>query len=88
MIDTIKRKICVTTIHSYAIENGRDSPTVKGLDPITVYGKVSEKEARKIVREKYSEESKIHLAQIDTNEMHLEITIEDFIRYAKPIQSK
>lgn len=88
MVETIKRKLVENRIHSYSIENGRDSPELKGLEPIVVYGKISEKEALKIVQEKYPAEKTIHLAKIETNELHLEIKIEDFIRYAKPIQSK
>lgn len=88
MVETIKRKLVENTVFSYSIENGRDSPTLVSLEPITVYGKITEKEAVKILKEKFPDKETIHLVKIESKETHLEIKIEDFIRYAKPIQSK
>ena len=86
MRNTITRTITTTTIHpaKIAFENG--APVVQALEPITVHGIVTDKEAQKIAFKAYGKGDNIVVANLETNEKFYEISVADFIKYAKEVE--
>ena len=86
MRKTIVRTMTTSTVNAFLtkVENGK--PVIDELEPITVMGKCSEKEALKTLREKYGKTSAITISEITLNEETYEISVADFIKYAKKVE--
>lgn len=82
MRTTITRKLVETTIHGYTIEMNDDVPTVKALDPITVYGNVTKATARKELERVYGKEIPVTVSKIESEEVQYEIPVDKFIENA------
>lgn len=85
MRKTIVRTMATSTINAFklTIENGQ--PKVENLEPLTVMGKATEKEGVKALKEKYGKNAPVTIASIDITEDTYEISVEDFLKYAKKV---
>ena len=83
---TIERSIIHTTVSAckVAFENG--APVATPLDPITVYGNVTEEQATKIVKKQYG--ANAVFAGMESTEKHYEISVEDFVKSATEVERK
>ena len=61
-------------------------PETKTLEPISVIGKCTEKEALKVLKENYGKDKAITVCSIEVDEATYEITVEDFLAHAKKIE--
>lgn len=86
MRKTIVRTMATSTINAFklTVENGQ--PKVENLEPLTVMGKATEKEALKALKEKYGKNAPVSIASIDVQEDTYEISVDDFVKYAKKIE--
>lgn len=86
MRNTITRQIVETTITGYAIEKVDGKPVVNELEPVVVFGNVnSERQAKKILTDKYGKEMAITVGEIKSDLVQYEISVEKFIENAKRI---
>ena len=85
MRNTITRTITTTTINSAKIcfENG--TPTAIDLAPITVHGTLTQQEAQKIAVKRYGKGENVVVKSLETREKFYEISVADFIKYAKEV---
>lgn len=87
MRTTITRKLTETKITGYAVkiqEGG--NPEFVNLEPITVYGNVSEGVALKELKKAYPDMQGVTVARIQSEEVQYEISVEDFVKYATRIE--
>lgn len=86
---TITRKMIETKIHGYSIEiQEGGEPVLKKVEPVTTFGNVSEKEAKKLLSEAHPEANSVTVGKIESTEVHFEITVEDFVKNAKRVEPK
>lgn len=83
---TITRKMIVSTITGYMIEIREEKPTVKEVEPVTIYGKTTPEKALKELQRVYGKTSSVTVAGIKEEEKQYEISVEDFIKYAKIVE--
>lgn len=84
MRKTITRTLTRCTIGAYRMTKIDGKPSVEELEPITAWGKVSEKEAEKIVAEKYGKACMIDF--IEHDEETYQIDVEKFVENAVKIE--
>lgn len=87
MRKTITRTICTSVISGCMLNVVDGKPTVENLAPITVAGKVSEKVAIKSLKAEYGKDKAITLTSIDLKEDTYEISVDDFMKYAKKVEA-
>ena len=85
MRKTIVRTMATSTIKGFIMKVVDGKPVVETLEPITVMGKVKEKEAIKALREKYGKTAPVTISAIEVNEETYEISVADFVKYAKKV---
>ncbi len=85
MRKTIVRTMATSTINAFKLEIVNGKPEAKTLDPVTVMGKAKEKDAMKALKEKYGNLNGITIGSIDVSEDTYEISVEDFVKYAKKV---
>ena len=85
MRSTITRTLTQNTIRPAKIELVGDTPVVTPLDPVIVYGNVSKEEAKREVVKVYGKDDTIVVAKIETEDKFFEISVADFIKYAKVV---
>ena len=87
MRNTIQRKMVETRVHGFRIdiaENGE--PKVSAIAPVLTFGKVTHKEAEKLLRASAPEANSVTVAKIESAEAMYEIKVEDFISHAVRIE--
>lgn len=85
MRKTIVRTMATSTITAYTIEMVNGAPVAKALDPITVMGKATEKEALKAVKEQLGLTA-VTIGEIAIEEATYEISVDDFMKHAKKVE--
>jgi hypothetical protein len=85
MRKTIVRTITATTIESAKITFEKGLPVVTPNAPITVNGVIAEDKALKEVRKEYGENAQV--TAITSIDNVYEITVEDFMKYAKKVEN-
>lgn len=88
MRKTITRSMATSTIKSFKTSIVDGKPEVKELDPVIVAGKVSEKDALKVLKKEMEDVNGVVIAGIETKEDVYEISVEDFIKYATKVTDK
>lgn len=86
MRKTIVRTMATSTINAFKLDIVDGNPQVENLEPITVMGKATEKEAIKALKDKYGKNAPVKIASIDVQEDTYEISVDDFVKYAKKVQ--
>lgn len=86
MRDTITRTLCTSTVHGCRLTMKDGSPVVEELEPLTVNGKASKKEAEKALRKAYGKDAALTVVSIDVEEALYEITVADFLAHAKKVE--
>ena len=82
---TITREMVVSTINGYTIEIEEGKPTVKEVQPVTVYGKVTKDKALKELKKVYGKDAPVSVSTVDEETKRYEISVADFIKYAKVV---
>lgn len=85
---TITRTIQTSLISGFAISMVNDEPVTKKLDSVSVVGKVSHKDAMKILKEKAPESEVVTVSKIEVSENTYKLNLEDFIKYGEKIETK
>lgn len=86
MRKTIVRTMATSTINAYMLKVVDGVPTVENLEPLTVMGKANEKEIMKALKEKYGKDAPVSVASVEVQEDTYEISVEDFLKYAKKVE--
>lgn len=86
MRNTITRTMATSTIHAYRLIMKDGKPEVESLAPLTIGGKATVKEAEKALRKEYGKEVPFTVSKIDVEESLYEISVEDFMKYAKKVE--
>lgn len=86
MRKTIVRTMATSTINAFKLTVKDGKPEIENLEPLTVMGKATEKEALKALKDKYGKNEPVQVANIDIQEDTYEISVDDFVKYAKKIQ--
>lgn len=80
----LTRKVSRTTIKGYTLSVKDGTPEVVTLEPVSVWGEVTQKEAERILR-------KVNptavLASVETVEEVYKIAINDFVKYAVKVEA-
>lgn len=82
---TIERSFVESTIHGYSIETKDGKPTIKELEPLKVFGKITKEKALKELKKVHGKDAPVSVGTIDTAETKYVISVEDFVKYAKPV---
>lgn len=85
MRKTIVRTMATSTINAFTLEMEKGKPVAKALDPITVMGKANEKDALKALKDKYGKNVAVTVGEIKVDEATYEISVDDFMKYAKRV---
>lgn len=85
MRSTITRTLTQSTIRVAKIEFNGDTPVATPLEPVIVYGNVSKEDAKREVAKVYGKDNSIVVAKIESEEKFFEISVSDFIKYAKVV---
>lgn len=83
MRNTITRTITTSKIHSVYVDLSGETPTFCQNAPITVNREVRQAEAQKMVTKRYG--AGVTVTKIELNETLYEISIDDFVKYGKPV---
>lgn len=86
MRKTIVRTMSTSTIHAYMLEIVDGKPVAKDLEPLTVMGCAKEKDALKVLKDKYGKDNAITVGKIEVTENTYEISVDDFVKYAKKVE--
>lgn len=86
MRNTITRTMATSVIHAYRLTMKEGKPEVETLDPLTIGGKATVKVAEKALRKLYGKDAPITVSKIDVQEDVYEISVEDFMKYAKKVE--
>lgn len=85
MRKTIIRTMATSTINAFKLTVKDGKPEIENLEPLTVMGKATDKEALKALKDKYGKNAPVQVASIDVQEDTYEISVEDFVKYAKKV---
>ena len=85
MRSTITRTLVQNTIRVARVEFDGETPKATPLDPVVVYGNIDAEDAKKAVTKVYGKDNAIVVRKIETEEKHFQITVSDFIKYAKVV---
>lgn len=86
MRNKITRKMIETTIYGFSVSIENGEPQIKDVTPVTVYGKVAHSKAVKLLKKAYPEIENVTVSKIHSEEIQLEITVDEFIKYAKRLK--
>ena len=86
MRKTIVRTMSTSTIYAYMLEVVDGKPVAKDLEPLTVMGSATEKDALKVLKDKYGKDNAITVGKIEVTENTYEISVDDFVKYAKKVE--
>lgn len=86
MRKTIVRTMSTSTINAFMLDVVNGKPEVKNLEPLTVMGRVTEKDAIKALRDVHGKNAPVTVANIDVKEDTYEISVEDFLKYATKVE--
>lgn len=79
---TIQRKIVTTHVTGLLISYKDGSPVAEELPPVTVVGRLNDKEALTALYREYGRDSTITVGKIEVHEDMYEMAITDFLQYA------
>lgn len=82
---TLTRSMVRSTIHGFVANFANGVPSVESLDPIVVYGKVTEKEAKKMLIS-YAGVSNVMVGEIISEPVVMEISLNDFLAHAHEVK--
>lgn len=88
MRNTITRTITESTIHAVKLEIVDGKPTTVDLDPVTVVGTINNDKALKAVYAKHGKQAGVAILRIDEQEFLYEISVSDFMKYAKRVEGE
>lgn len=83
MRNTITRTMATSEITGYKLTVVDGKPNVEELPKITIAGKAKEKDAMKALKDAYGKDVNITVGNITVSEDVYEISVEDFVKYAK-----
>lgn len=86
MRNTITRTMATSEIHAFRLTMEGGNPKVETLPVMTVSGKVTTKDAERLLRKEYGKTAPITVKEIVVSEDVYEITVEDFLKYAKKVE--
>ena len=85
MRNTITRTMATSTIHAFRLTMKDGKPEVETLSPLVIGGKATVKDADRALRKQYGKDAPITVSKIDVAEDLYEISVEDFMKYAKKV---
>ena len=88
MRTTITRRIAQTTIHPVKVTFENGVPTTAPLEPIVAFGEITPEQAKRIVTKKHGKDGNVVVAKTETAEKQYEISVDDFVKYAKIVDEK
>ena len=86
MRNTITRTMATSEIHAYRMVMKEGNPEVETLPVLTMGGKATVKDAEKALRKQYGKDAPVVVSNIVVNEDVYEISVEDFMKYAKKVE--
>ena len=86
MRSTITRTMATSEIHAFRLVMKEGKPEVETLPVLTLGGKVSVESAEKELRKIYGKTAAITVKEIKVKEDLYEISVEDFLKYAKKVE--
>lgn len=86
MRTTITRTITSTKIHGCKVKIENGTPVAEPVEPITVYGEVTEDQAQRKMDKAYGKNGKVVVSKIETEEKLYEISVEDFVKHATVVE--
>ena len=86
MRNTITRTMATSEIHAYRMVMKEGKPEVETLPVLTIGGKATVKDAEKALRKQYGKDAPVVVSDIKVNEDVYEISVEDFMKYAKKVE--
>lgn len=88
MRKTITRTMCTSTITAYKVTVVDGMPKVETVEPLTIAGKAKEKDALKALRDVHGKDANLTVGKIEVSEDIYEISVDDFVKYAKKVEPK
>lgn len=79
----ITRTLTRTTVDAYTVKMVDGKPEVEALEPVTVWGVPTEKEALKAVKDAHGNINGIAVGEIKSTEETYRVTIDDFVAIAE-----
>ena len=84
----ITRTLTRSTVTAYAVKMIEGKPEVEALEPVTVWGTPTDKEALKAVKEAHGDMSGITVGDITSVEETYRVTISDFVAIAERVEAQ
>ena len=81
----ITRTLIRTTVTAYAVKMIDGKPEVETLEPVTVWGTPTDKEALKAVKEAHGNMTGITVGDINSVEQTYRVAIDDFVAIAEKV---
>lgn len=85
MRNTITRTMATSEVRASRLVMKEGKPVVEELPVLTLMGKATPKDAEKALRSKYGKAAAVAITAIVVSEDVYEISVEDFVKYAKKI---
>lgn len=86
MRNTITRTMATSEIKGFMMKVVEGKPTVVELPVLTVTGKATEKDAIKELKKVHGKDANVTVGTIECHEDTYEISVEDFMKYAKKVE--
>lgn len=86
MRNTITRTMATSEIHAFRLVMKEGKPEVETLPAMTIGGKATVRDAEKALRKQYGKDAPITVSKIDVREDVYEISVDDFMKYAKKVE--
>ena len=88
MRTTITRRIAQTTIYPVKVTFENGEPKTEPIDTIIVHGEITPEQAKRIVNKKFGKDGNVVVAKMVSEEKQYEISVDDFVKYAKVVEEK
>lgn len=85
MRNTITRTMATSEIHAFRLVMKEGKPEVEELPVMIIMGKATHKDAEKALRAEYGKNCAVTIKEIVVSENLYEISVDDFMKYAKKI---
>lgn len=84
----ITRKMVTSKIYGFKLDMKNGNPEVVKVEPITIAGKVNDIDGLKALKNAYGKTEPLMVEKIEQFEAMYEISVNDFLKYAKKVEVK
>lgn len=83
----VQKTVTVSYVMGAAVTVVDAAPHTVTLEPVKVYGEISDRKAMRVLRDRYPDFSNVVLLKVDREEITYSMSVEDFVKHGTPVNT-